>query len=81
VNQSDKIFGYDWSDIQRAQQGGRLSRAIGMSTQPCVEVTSADRDLLAKHGGIEALEAAGFHGTADRLRRYTNEPGRKVDSQ
>lgn len=73
MNQSNKIFGYDWSDIQRAQQGGRLSRAIDMSTQPLVEVTSADGDLLAKHGSIEALETAGFHGTADRLRRYTNE--------
>lgn len=25
---TDKIFGYDWTDIQRAQQGGKLSLAI-----------------------------------------------------
>lgn len=24
----EKIVGYDWSDIQRAQQGGRLSRTV-----------------------------------------------------
>lgn len=24
----EKIFGYDWSDIQRAQQGGSLSTPI-----------------------------------------------------
>lgn len=24
----EKIFGHDWADIQRAQQGGRLSRPI-----------------------------------------------------
>lgn len=23
-----KIFGYDWTDIQRAQQGGKLSHTI-----------------------------------------------------
>ena len=25
---TDKIFGYDWADIQRAQQGGRLGQPI-----------------------------------------------------
>lgn len=25
---NDKIFGYDWSDIQRAQQGGKLDRIV-----------------------------------------------------
>lgn len=24
----DKIFGYDWQDIQNAQQGGKLARPI-----------------------------------------------------
>lgn len=27
----DKIFGYDWSDIQRAQQGGKLRRPVATS--------------------------------------------------
>lgn len=64
-----KIFGYAWSDIQRAQQGGRLARTIDTSAQPNVTVTDADRELLARHGSVSALEAAGYHGTADRLRR------------
>ena len=25
---TQRIFGYDWNDIQRAQQGGRLSGSI-----------------------------------------------------
>jgi len=27
----DKIFGHDWSDIQRAQQGGRLHKQLDTS--------------------------------------------------
>lgn len=27
---SDKIVGYDWSDIQRAQQGGKLTKSVEM---------------------------------------------------
>jgi hypothetical protein len=66
---SEKIFGYDWADIQSAQRRGRLRQAIDLSAANAPVVTEADRDLLAKHGSIEALEAAGFFGTADRLRR------------
>lgn len=29
---SDKIFGYDWTDIQRAQQGGHLSKPVTLKT-------------------------------------------------
>lgn len=28
---SDRIFGRTWEDIQRAQQGGKLDRAIDLS--------------------------------------------------
>jgi hypothetical protein len=70
MNHHDTIFGYDWSDIQRAQQGGRLSRTtIDTSVPPHVEVTPADRALFEKHGTLKALETAGFYGTADRIRR------------
>ena len=31
---SDKIFGYDWEDIQRAQQDGRLGRVIDTRQDP-----------------------------------------------
>jgi hypothetical protein len=76
MDQQNKIFGYDWSDIQRAQQGGRLPRnIIDASAPPRVEVTEADRALFEKHGSLEALEAAGFYGTADRLRRSDAQHG------
>lgn len=65
---TDKIFGYAWEDIQRAQQGGRLARRIAISA-PLPAATGADRALLAKFGSIEALRAAGMHGVIDRLSR------------
>lgn len=65
---ADKIFGYDWADIQRAQQGGRLARAA-VYTPVSNSITDADRELMAEHGSVAALEAAGFHGTADRFKR------------
>lgn len=63
-----RIVGHTWEAIQRAQQGGRLHERIDTS-KPSAEptVTDADRALLAQHGSIEALKAAGFYGTADRL--------------
>ena len=30
-----KIFGYEWDDISRAQQGGRLHRAIRLTLSIC----------------------------------------------
>lgn len=65
----DRIFGYDWADIQRSQQRGRLSRPIDLSKASDPVVSDTDRELLAKHGSIEALEAAGLFGVADRFRR------------
>ncbi|MFP3637688.1 hypothetical protein [Paraburkholderia sp. SIMBA_054] len=64
------IFGYEWDDIHRAQQGGTLHRTMIDTSKPATgPATDADRALLEKHGTIEAIEAAGFYGTADRLRR------------
>jgi hypothetical protein len=60
------IFGYAWSDIQRAQQGGRLGRAVDTSVPVSSAPTEEDRALLAQHGGsLDALEAAGMYGAAD----------------
>ena len=67
------IFGYDWADIQRAQAGGRLQTRIVDTSKPVDHApTDEDRALLAQHGSIEALKAAGFYGSADRLQRYAN---------
>ena len=60
------IFGYSWSDIQRAQQGGRLSRPIVRKESP--SVTDQDRALLAQHGA-DGLRALQYFGTLDRLQR------------
>ena len=34
---NEKIFGYDWADIQRAQQGGRLSKPLPLNPRATVE--------------------------------------------
>lgn len=60
-----KILGYDWEDIQRAQQGGSLSRPVAPSGRP--PATDKDRELLQQYGSISALRDAGFHGAVDRL--------------
>lgn len=58
------IFGYDWEDIQRAQQGGRLGKPV-----KSVEWTETDQACWDEHKSIEALEAAGLYGVADRAKR------------
>jgi len=64
----DKIFGYEWDDIQAAQQKrGSLQKTIDISSatgRP--PATDADRELLAKHG-IDGLKEMGFFGVIDRL--------------
>lgn len=64
-----RIFGYEWEDIQRAQQGGRLQRRVGVSKPVDHSLSDAGRALIEKHKTVEALTAAGYHGTADRLKR------------
>lgn len=64
-----RIFGYEWEDIQRAQQGGRLHRQIDLSTPVDHSLSDADRELITQYKTVDALTAAGFHGTADKLRR------------
>jgi len=60
-----KILGYDWEEIQAKQQKVYTSPKIDMSLPAKREITDADRELFAKYGSIEALEAAGFYGIAD----------------
>lgn len=62
------ILGYDWDDIQRAQQGGRLSRAVDTMAPINNAPSDADRALLAEHGadGLRFLE---LWGVIDRLQR------------
>lgn len=65
----EKIFGYDWIDIQRAQQGD--SSALHRRIIPTAPKGADDKDraLLAQHGSTDALRAAGLHGVVDRLSR------------
>lgn len=64
----DKIFGYEWTDIQRAQQGGKLARSVDLSKPVDHSLMPGDLELLAQHG-IEGLQAKGFAGVIDRLNR------------
>ena len=63
---NDRIFGYEWADIQRAQQGGRLHKPINRTALDLV--TDQDRELLAQHGP-EGLQRIGFYGVLDRVTR------------
>ncbi len=62
----DTIFGYSFDDIKRAQQGGRLCRAIDLNAPAMMQVIDSDRALLAEHGS-QGLRDRGFFGTIERL--------------
>lgn len=62
------IFGYQWEDIQRAQQGGRLARAITPHAASKPESSQDDLALLKEHGE-GGLREMGFYGVLDRLAR------------
>jgi hypothetical protein len=59
------IFGYTWEEIDRAQRGGGLARAIAQFESP-KSATATDEQLLAEHGK-DGLMAMGFFGVIDRL--------------
>lgn len=65
-----RIFGYEWEDIQVAQQGNSaaLHPPIDTST-PVVkpEVTERDKVLFVLHG-LDGLEEQQLYGVIDRLR-------------
>jgi hypothetical protein len=65
---TDKIFGHDWRDIQRAQQGGQLNARVDTSRPVDHTPTAADLEALAAHGA-DGLRALQFLGTLDRLQR------------
>lgn len=67
------IFGYGWGEIQRAQQGGSLSRPITSEARH-VTWTEQDQRYLDELGSIEALEKAGWHGIADRAKQLQAKP-------
>lgn len=67
----NRIFGYEWEDIQRAQRGGRLiNSAVDTSHPPQInpEQLATARKLLAEHGA-DWLVANAMHGVIDALRR------------
>lgn len=65
---SNKVFGYEWEDIKRAQQREQtLSRQI-LGPIKFPDVTDEDRELLSAHGA-EGLRRMGFNGVIDRLAR------------
>jgi len=64
-----KIFGYDWDDIRKAQQGDMSGLRRRVSMAPSDDWTAADQEALDRFKTVEALEAAGFFGVADRARR------------
>ena len=66
----DKIFGYDWEDIQKAQQKEPWRKSIDLSKSPTTNVDhlEADKALLLQHGE-EKLRSMGFYGVIDRLER------------
>lgn len=63
---NEKIFGYDWADIQCAQQGGRLGKPVSLGKPS--ECDDSDVALLDKYG-LARLEEMRYFGVIDRLRR------------
>ena len=63
----DKIFGYEWETIQRAQRGEDWRPKIDSTKPAKAPATDSDRALLAQYGSLDALKAVGLHGVADRL--------------
>ena len=63
----NKIFGYDWEDIQRAQQGGRLGKPAQLQDD-IGKHRESDAKLLQEHG-IDKLIQMGYAGVVDRLTR------------
>lgn len=64
----DKIVGYDWADIQRAQQGGKLAKSVDLSKPVDHSLMPGDLELFEQYG-IAGLQAKGFAGVVDRLAR------------
>lgn len=61
-----KIFGYSWEQIQRAQRSGRLADPIDTSKPAIQPPSERDLQLLEKHG-IEGLKELQLFGVLDRI--------------
>ncbi len=62
---SEKIFGYEWEEIQARQQGTYKAPVIrGPVKKP--EATASDKTLLSEFGE-EGLREKQFFGVLDRL--------------
>ena len=62
---NNKIFGYEWSDIQAMQNGTYSRSPIIFKDKPL----ATDNDILLLHEkGIDYLEAEQLYGVIDRLR-------------
>jgi hypothetical protein len=63
------IFSYTWEQIQKAQQGGKLSHGkIDVSKPVDHSLMAGDLDLLAAHG-MDGLREKQFWGVIARLQR------------
>ena len=68
---TDKIFGYDWKDIQAMQNKTYWKQlARNSSIRPA---NKGDYDLLQKYGSLEALKQAGFNGSYEVLNNVITE--------
>lgn len=65
--EEQRIFGYRWSDIQRAQQGGSLVDT-DLPRKP-QEWLASDQNLLEQYRSRVELAEAGYHGVVDRMNR------------
>jgi len=63
---SDKVFGYEWEDIQKMQQKKDVPRTINLSTDGKQPATEADYKMLEKHG-VDGLRKLEYYGVLDRL--------------
>lgn len=71
ATKDDLIFGYTFDEIESAQRGGRLGRAVDTSKpagEDSEERKRADLLLLEKHG-LEKLREMHYFGVIDRLCR------------
>lgn len=65
----NKIFGYEFEDIQRAQHGGRLNKVVDTSKDDVGDrLHENDINMLNEHG-LSGLESMGYYGVIDRLKR------------
>lgn len=62
---SERIFGYDWEDIQRMQQR-QYNRPLTEGPLELPKATEEDKKLLQEFGEV-ALREKGLCGVLDRL--------------